>query len=576
MHYIYVAGQFPVLALAATWLLIAAGLMGWGGVAGPLLLRWSRHAASPGVGFMWVGLLVFTLVALTLDLFLPLGARVSTWLLVLVLTSGLVLGTVRVLRLQRQSVSARLQSRWWIALVLAVVALVYAGWALGEPGNYDTGLYHIGAINYSRDFPLIPGLANLHERFGFNSSMWPLSAWLGSLGWHGEEFRLVNGALMMMMLLDTLVRVRRSQRGSVTPGTVIMIVGSVLVLGVLAQYPARLLAASAQDTAALILGIVSIAYLSDGLARRPWWAFPASSTAMVIAVAAVTSSALMRPLGWFLFAGLIVVAVGSSIVGKCPGTGLRILGPVVALGTVAGVVMGVRDARLSGWLLYPAGVVGFPVDWRFPDPSVSSDRITGWARTPFQDVDTTLSSSDWVIGWLQRLPTDWALPALGLVLIVALALWWGTRRADEGLDVRGMALALVPVAMFLLAWLLTAPDPRFAWAGIVSLGLVPLGFVAQRLPVSRILLGSGLFLVALVVLASLRGSWQEWSWAATPPPRPALTEAALADGTSIVVPIGTDQCWAVYPLCRPDYEDLAVERRGSGVGAGFRPATNAP
>ena len=576
MHYIDVVDQFPVLALAATWLVVAVSLAGWGIAVGPLLLRWSGYVAMFGFGFMWVGLLVFTLVALTLDLLLPLGARVSTWLLVLVLTSGLVFGTVRVLRLHRESVRTRLRSGWWIALALAVVLLVYAGWALGEPGNYDTGLYHIGAINYSRDFPLVLGLANLHERFGFNSSMWPLSAWLGSIGWRGEEFRLVNGLLLMMMLLDTLVRVRRSRRGSVTPGTGIMIVGSVLVLGVLAQYPARLLASSAQDTAALILGIVAIAYLSDGLARRPWWKYSLNTTAMVVATAASISSALMRPLGWFFFAGLIAVALGSSLAGRAFRKSLRILGPVLVVGAVAGVVMGIRDARLSGWLFYPAGVVGFRVDWRFPDPSVSSDRITAWARTPFQDVETTLASSDWVVGWLGRLPTDWALPAVALLVGVASALWWGARRVGESVDGRGMVLALVPVAMLLVAWLATAPDPRFAWAGIVALGLVPLGFVAQRLPVSRILLGSGLFLGALVILASLRGSWQEWSWAATPPPRPALAEAALADGTSIVVPTATDQCWAAYPLCRPDYEDPAVETRGDGVADGFRPATNAP
>ncbi len=37
--------------------------------------------------------------------------------------------------------------------------------------NYDTGLYHWQTIKWFIQEPLVPGLANLHDRFGFNS-MW--------------------------------------------------------------------------------------------------------------------------------------------------------------------------------------------------------------------------------------------------------------------------------------------------------------------------------------------------------------------------------------------------------------------
>ena len=243
---------------------------------------------------------------------------------------------------------------------------------------------------------------------------------------------------------------------------------------------------------------------------------------------------------------------------------------------MAGVVVAIRDVLLSGWLIYPAGLVGLPVDWRFPDPSISSDRITAWARTPFQDVEVTLASSQWLGGWLGRLPTDWSIPALGGLLVVAAFLWWRSRGHGNSWAPKGMLLTLVPVLVLLIAWFITAPDPRFAWAAIIGVGLVPVGFVATHLSMRTVLGGSVALFAVLLVIASLRGSWSQWSWAAVSPQEPTIQEAELADGTKVLVPVSGDQCWKTYPLCRPDYENFDVELRGTDIGAGFRPTTTVP
>ena len=43
---------------------------------------------------------------------------------------------------------------------------------------YDTGLYHIQTIKWFNEFSLIPGLANLNDRFGFNIIYYYLSNYL--------------------------------------------------------------------------------------------------------------------------------------------------------------------------------------------------------------------------------------------------------------------------------------------------------------------------------------------------------------------------------------------------------------
>ena len=567
--------QFPVLVLTLTWVVLGMSVMGWGLLGSRWILPTGLSSALVLRQALWIGLFAFAVTAMALDTALPLGGPVALWIAGLVVAVGLVSASVFIIGALRRT-GIGVPFPWWVGfLLLPVVLLVYAGWALGQPSNYDLGLYHIGSIHYARDFPLIPGLVNLHERFGFNSSMWPLSAWLGSPVWMGNEFRIINGLLLALLLAEMVLRIVGSSHSRVLPGTVIMVIGSVLVLGVLAQYPGRLLASSAQDTAALILGLVALAYFSDAMSERDWWIRPEGRSALASSVVVATSGALMRPLAWILVAMFVAVALITAAVGRHVSLALRSLRPIALVVVIAGVVVAVRDYLLSGWLLYPASLVAFPVDWRYPDPSVSSNRITAWARAPFQDVDTTLASSSWVGSWLERLPTDWSIPTLGALLLLALVLWWRGRVGRAPWLWRGCLWALLPVLALVLAWFITAPDPRFAWAGIVALGLVPVGFLAQDIRLSRMLMGGVAALAALLVLATVRGSWAEWSLVPVDPPVAETIEGVLSDGTAVVMPTPGDQCWATHPLCRPQYESDAVELRGPSVGNGFRPMSSA-
>lgn len=566
----------PVLALTATWLVFAAGMAGWGLIFTRVWMRVRSGASLVWRQGLWVGLFAFTCAAMALNVVVPLGSGIAQWIVAIAVVIGLASALWWITRFVQRADSRVRRRVVWSGLGVALIALIFSGWALGQPTNYDTGLYHIGAISYARDFSVIPGLANLHERFGFNSSMWPLSAWLGGVAWFGDEFRLVNGVVLALFVIDLAARLTGVRQRPATPGTVMMLLGAVLILGVFAQYPGRLLASSAQDSAALVLGVASIAYFGDAMSRPRWWDERDTRVSMTVAVIVAVTGALMRPLGWVLVVAIVVVAVGTSLAAGCLPRALRALSPGLLVAVIAGVVVAIRDMLLSGWLIYPAVLVGFPVDWRFPNPAISSDRITAWARTPFQDVDVTLASSQWLGDWLGRLPTDWSIPALGGLLVVAAFLWWRSRGHGSSWASKGMLLTLIPVLALLIAWFITAPDPRFAWGAIIGIGLVPVGFLATHLSMRTVLGGSVALFAVLLVIASLRGSWSQWSWYAVPPQEPTIQVAELADGTKVLVPVGGDQCWNTYPLCRPDYESFDIELRGTDIGAGFRPTTTVP
>ena len=150
----------PVL-LALTWVVWWVAVLGIG--------SWITGQRAREICVRaWVGLFVLTLAAMALALVMPLGqpgARIAAWAL---LTVGVV-GFIRV----------GLWRRWRRIAIVAAVALVAAALSSVEPSNYDLGLYHAGSIAYVREGGTVIGLANLHDRFGFSSSMWPLSAFLG-------------------------------------------------------------------------------------------------------------------------------------------------------------------------------------------------------------------------------------------------------------------------------------------------------------------------------------------------------------------------------------------------------------
>lgn len=534
--------------LALTWLLwwVAGVGLGW--------LFSGRRGRDVGE-LCWIGLFLVTATSLSLGLILPLGAaaaRIGAWLLVIV---GVLAFTW-----------AGLWRRWRLLLIIASLVGVASMLSSVAPSNYDLGLYHAGSIAYVREGGTVVGLANLHDRFGFSSSMWALSAFLGLGLWDGGEFRLVNGLLLALLFTDVLARIRSGRAR--LPGTVVLTAGAVLLAGSLIQYPGRLIASSAQDWAVAVLVLVSAAYLLDAL-TSPGYRFGAT-----LAILTAVMAGAMRPIGWMYAVATVAVLVwffGRRI-------GWSGAWRVVSLGLIGAVTLGiltaVRDALTSGWLLFPAAVAPLPVPWRYPDPTWTSQGITAWARTPFQDPSQTLADNTWISGWVMRLPTDWAAFTM-VVLLVVLVVWVISSPVARAtlMTQRGViSLALIPSVIVLAVWFVTAPDPRFAWGALLLIVLIPAGFLVPTITQPRawpavIAAGS----IAILAVAVARGSLLDVSFRLQPMPVAETQSSELADGTSVVITVYGDQCWGEFPLCRPWYSSNDVHLRGQSWKLGFSP-----
>lgn len=573
------------LLVLVTWALCGAGLLL---VGLPAALTTGIGQAGTARRALWWGSAILTVVVLALSLVVPLRSPAAA---LGVLGTVLVLGALGIWLARRTRTAPRHRpwTRSSVAIVvgLACAALVLAAAALGPVTNYDSGLYHLGAIAYAGDFTAIPGLANLYFPLGYATATFPLAAFLGNGPWDGEGYRLLNGLVMVLAMVDLALRLRERRR---TPGLFVLAVGTVAMLVPMVALADYWVTSPTSDSAVLALTVVAVAYLADAVspARR---GSADGAVASVIAMMTV----LLRPT-MAVFAGVLLVIVvlfwlrSRKDVHGSPWWSAVLLAIVGAAGAV---VISARDRILSGWLQFPLSIHAFDVPWRSVDPAVFRQPTLGAARDPLHLWEAS-QGWGWVGPWLQRLPQAWEAYEIGALLIAAVALVVIAAKTGP-LHGRGLLAALGPsAAAAVFWWAFTPPSFRFAWGPLFTLLAVPCGWALWRLAATRdpawqrrvsilLVVGVAIPLVAVSAYTALaRTSWgsitQERSWqlgvsvpyAVAPMTQAPVVERTLPSGLTVLVPTASDQCWTNYPLCTPQTAPT-VHLRGTGLQEGFLP-----
>ena len=451
-------GAGPAIALA----------QGVGSGAGALVI--ARRA-------LWLGLSIFLVVGMLLNLFLPMASPLTAFVTFGLAALSLVIGWIQIRRnpprwKRWQIQPTRLTAVIVVTLFVAQAYLALA--ALGPLTNYDSGLYHLGAVEYSRLFPAIPGLANVYSPLGYATAEFPLAAALSAGPWGPEGLRLANGLLMAVLALDVALRTLQGRRG---PGLFVAAVGLVAAWVPLLALSDYWVTSPSQDTAALIVCVAAAAYLADAVGRRVAWAADAATAG----VAAISVSLIRPTLGAFTV-GVILV---SGVLAVRRG---RLRRPTVIVASVTVAVMGVaaviatlaRDIILSGWLLFPLSTFPIPVDWRAPDPTFLRLATLGYHRDP-ENLWESTEGWNWVGSWIQRLPQSWETFEFALLGLTAVILLITVHRWTN-LRVRGLVITMLPSIISVMVWFTLAPPSfRFGWGPIVTLAAVPIGWSLWRL-----------------------------------------------------------------------------------------------
>ena len=577
-----------ILALAGLGSVLLSGLRASVDEAGTRL-GWLWWRIGPS---LWWGLGAAVVLIESLGLLLPLRSALVAGVIGTLALLSVIAGVVRVTRgrwmptRKRSSSAASRAVGIALAAAAAMVLIVLAAAALGPVTNYDSGLYHLGAIAYAGDAPTIPGLANLYFPFGYSTSTFPVAAFLGNGPWAGQGFRLLNGLLIAMAVLDLLLRFRRPRP---TVGAWILLTGLSVALVPLLWMPDYWVTSPTSDTGVMVLTLVSAAYLADALQGRRSWIIP-GTTAALLAVILTT----MRPL-MAVYAAVVIVILGALAVRRRSAGQVWGLAMFAVVTIVIAAVQTARDIVLSGWVQYPLSLFPVQVPWRAADPVLNRTATLGAARDP-GDLWNAAHDWQWVLPWVRRLPTQWEFPllvALGLGLLVLVLI---VRAAGRQLPARRVLVSLSPAVITALVWFLASPPSfRFAWGPLFAMLVIPIGWALFVLagvtegPWRRTgslvvsVAAVGLTLLGLLSLGLRVHPWTPrpdvlaWQLGgvsidlpAVLPPIVSTHLLSLDSGLVVRVPADSDQCWAVYPLCTPQV-DMSVTTRGSELAAGFAP-----
>jgi hypothetical protein len=451
------------LALAGVWLALACVFIGVGA-----LVLGDRGGFEDGwraaFGAFWIGVATVTCALLVWHLVLPVNGQT----LGVVTVMGLA-GCVRHRRLFVACVRTR--PRWPLIFGVACAGVWVANHAL-DAAAIDDYLYEFQAVRWNHDFSIIPGLANLHGRLGFNESHHLLGAMLSVGPLAGNVNHVINGLFVTMMIgylaggLEKLMRQDDNARGSTVLRALLL--GPVIGLGLFSYYGSTISTLKADILVTCCIVLLACLLVEFAESEPETTRFDRAA-AVLLAASAFAMSVKLSAVAFC--AALIVGVCGRLALGALRGRIRldRLIWVGLALVAVTAVVVPLRGLLLSGYAFYPATAVSLNVDWRVPEAAANAERaiITSWAREHPTYDPRQVRGWGWLGNWtrITVLSSQFAvvLPLTLTFMCVAAAV---PARARRGTLVQTPAWAFITLLVGCLAgltvWWLEAPSSRFA------------------------------------------------------------------------------------------------------------------
>jgi hypothetical protein len=494
-----------------------------------------------------------------------------------------------------------------VASGVAVLAMAWvANRATGPVMAYDAGLYHLSAIRWAREYPLVLGLGNLHGRLAFNNSSLLLAAMLEVGPWVGRSSHLVNPLLMLPMLM----RVARSAVAVCTAGAE-RLVGArrtyhafnlLLLTPMIAMALRREFSSPDTDTPAALAAMAAASILVDTFTRPP--SSHSDDAFRLLAIVGAAASSVTIKLSMAVFSGSLVVILlvyaALDARARLNRPLLSVAGPAIGAGMFAAALLGVwmiRGVGLSGYVLYPSSASSAPCEWRVPVQLVDSerDKVHVWARQYYEPHPSQpLAGMRWFKEWAGSLRRRALYDVLAPLAITVLATAWlvGARLVGK-LPARPAVLWIlgVPCGFAIAFWFVEAPAPRFAsqlfWiAAAVTAGAA---LASARLPARQFADVALVIAVAPALLLVRQHALRAWLETPTTasvahaflnPAGPDLgvfgdhpvievVPFVTAWGLSVNVPKAGDQCWDAPLPCTPYPRRQLRTRRPGDVASGF-------
>ncbi|HEX9958007.1 MAG TPA: hypothetical protein VGA96_12145 [Fibrella sp.] len=345
----------------------------------------------------------------------------------------------------------------WLAVGLLFLAIWLRSSQL--PRLADTGGYHAPMIEWIHEYAVVPGLANLNYRFGFNNSWFLLTAFFRfqlspDVPWHG-----LNGWLMVMLGWFSLTEWHRWYQSG--KHLLSAWLGGWLAVGLLLIFHWTLSSPSPDLPTHAYVVLCFWAWLrrTEPDQRQytvgwTWLVLLFSLLALTTKLSAVT--VLLLP----------AISILQTLYQRDWRNGLRL---IITIGIVTGSWW-VGNVLLSGYIAYPSLsplVDWFSVDWKVPRGVIAVGLKNLQEGT--RGDNGPVFSLGWIPYWFKTRPLF--EQALYAALLAAPFVVIG-RRKSMFTSLSGYGMAQVTAWLGVVFWFLLAPELRFGAGNILlALGL---------------------------------------------------------------------------------------------------------
>ncbi len=349
------------------------------------------------------------------------------------------------------------QSFIFMAFLLVIVHSVLA------PIWVDTSYYHIQNIMWNDQYHVVPGLANLQPRFGFNSNYYLLCSVFGLKPLFGQYIFGIH-TLCLGLIFGWIIYKTSKSRSFAAPLIALFVFGMFVFV-----YKLHITSPSSDLLPNLLILYLFLKIMldKDAVKKAPFVYF------------LIPAFCLTLKLSSFIICLFAVYVLWICIKEKS----YKKISFLVSSSLLIGILWCTRTVIITGYLVFPYPAIDiFDFDWKIPVQYVidQKDYIQSFARVdniPMQDA-LAMNIFEWLPMWW-KVGMFYYFPMLNRVLfilgllsipVMPILFFFLKNKRKNFSSLYGAWLITLGGFVF---WLFSAPDFRFAYGFIIPLVFIP-------------------------------------------------------------------------------------------------------
>lgn len=477
MHSLLLIKTYSFVILS--WLYIFIVLTGLG-IWLTKLFKSQKFLSETLFSSFWIGFAVIIFILQIWNLFLKVDFKIFI-IISIIGISGIVFNFKNLWQLFIKSYS-RLYYLYLAIIILLTIWLTHR--AILPPLNPDSANYHMTAIKWINNYPVVPGLGNLFDRLAYNNSNFLYVAFLEAGFWLQKSSYVSNGILLLVLLSFMVLCIFKLfiNKTNFKYNNIFLIL---LSAPAFRESWLTNMSSPSPDLPVFLMGILLgyyfIKFIEDYKNREE------DQTFILFMIIVIFSVGITIKLSFAVFGFLTmiiafilwIIKIKDKFIHFKKEFAISLIFPFLTI-----IPWIARGVILSGYPFYPVAFSPFNLDWKMSinDVALMNNIIKGWARLPGERYMDAIGNWHWLKEWiivniLHRL--ELILPILLIITGIILIIIFKNKLKEKATLSKYYWFFPVPLVFSIIYWFLSAPDPRFAGSTlwVLGIGILTISFI---------------------------------------------------------------------------------------------------